>query len=226
MRKANCAGSVRCSPPAVCLAGSWRNTSKACTPSWCPPCPRSGPPTTACSRSLTCFALSASATWTRRPLSTWHKDSTDVLGQPRRRRCRKPASYWLRPSPRSEPASTGLSTASWIGSPTPPGSPPSGSPWRKRPSPQPETRPGGDPNDRSEQRVPTLPAREIHRRLAGLRRHTAPHHKVVAASVDIVGRLSSADRYVDLLARLHGFSRPLEAQVARAVGQWDLPIDV
>src|SRR3954453_1536928 len=41
MRKANCAGSVRCSPPAACLAGSWRNTSKACTPSWCPPCPRS-----------------------------------------------------------------------------------------------------------------------------------------------------------------------------------------
>jgi heme oxygenase (biliverdin-IX-beta and delta-forming) len=77
-----------------------------------------------------------------------------------------------------------------------------------------------------EQRVATLPAREVHRRLAGLRRHAAPHHAAVEAGVDIVGRLQSRDRYLNLLARLHGFYAPFEARIARAAGRWDLPIDV
>ena len=77
-----------------------------------------------------------------------------------------------------------------------------------------------------EQAVATLPARQVHGRLAGLRRETARCHDAVERRVDIVGRLGSRGRYADLLARLHGFYEPFEAELDTAVARWELPIDM
>jgi heme oxygenase (biliverdin-IX-beta and delta-forming) len=71
-----------------------------------------------------------------------------------------------------------------------------------------------------------MSGREVHERLAGLRRHTAPYHDTLERTVDIDFRLASSARYADLLARLYGFYEPFEAELDRAVNRWDLPIDV
>jgi heme oxygenase len=71
-----------------------------------------------------------------------------------------------------------------------------------------------------------LPARQVQRRLTSLRRNTAAHHAAVERRVDIVGRLATTGRYVDLLSRLYGFYEPFEAELDAAVARWRLPYDV
>lgn len=76
-----------------------------------------------------------------------------------------------------------------------------------------------------ERAVVLRPADVIRDRLAGLRRHTAPYHKAVERQFDIIGRLRSVDRYIDLLVRLYGFYEPFEAALGAAVERWALPFD-
>jgi heme oxygenase (biliverdin-IX-beta and delta-forming) len=78
----------------------------------------------------------------------------------------------------------------------------------------------------SERSSVALPRREVHERLTGLRRHTAPYHDTLERTVDIHYRMGSSSRYADLLARLYGFYEPFEAELDRAVTRWELPIDV
>jgi len=73
--------------------------------------------------------------------------------------------------------------------------------------------------------VVPLPAREVRRRLANLRRETTPYHDEVERRVDIVGRLGSWVGYVDLLTRLYGFYEPFEAELSCVVTHWGLPFD-
>jgi heme oxygenase len=74
--------------------------------------------------------------------------------------------------------------------------------------------------------VVPLPARQVQRRLASLRRRTAPYHAAVESRVDIFGRLGSTARYVDLLVRLYGFYEPFEAELFPTATRWGLPLDV
>ena len=73
--------------------------------------------------------------------------------------------------------------------------------------------------------VVPLPAREVRRRLANLRRETTPYHDAVERRVNIVGRLGSWVGYVDLLTRLYGFYEPFEAELRCVVTRWGLPFD-
>ena len=81
------------------------------------------------------------------------------------------------------------------------------------------------PGVAGERAVSQLPPEIVRARLAGLRRHTAPHHAALERRVDLLGRLDSVERYVDVLARLYGWYAPFEAGVGAAVARWRLPID-
>jgi heme oxygenase (biliverdin-IX-beta and delta-forming) len=71
-----------------------------------------------------------------------------------------------------------------------------------------------------------MSGRQVHERLASLRRHTAPYHDTLERTVDIYHRLDSSSRYADLLARLYGFYEPFEAALDLVAARWEMPIDV
>jgi heme oxygenase (biliverdin-IX-beta and delta-forming) len=82
------------------------------------------------------------------------------------------------------------------------------------------------PETRPEVSSVAISPREVHERLATLRKHTAPYHDTLERIVDIHHRLGSSSRYSDLLARLYGFYEPFEAELDLAVTRWELPIDL